>query len=536
MHPTIAEQAAAVRRSLEALLAANDRGPWTETLTETVTDASRRLQRIESSAAARAPFLHSDNEAMTALLREVTPRASQVAAELDAIDRRPPAIDEHDAHERNKVLRALLSRIILAEPRPGSADVHRLIARRLLRRLAADPSLQRDPEPYAYESSQPATSDGPPTTLAIDDEHFAEQFPLTPLDDYMIHQTPDPIRVMWTGDPRAYERYWMVCNDPQGEVLVAAGGSFYPNLDRAEAYVIVNVGGLHTTVRGFRKMGADRTDLRIGPIAPRIVRGMRHWCFELEPNEWGISCSLDFRDTTRQTFREPLSNSSGGFPPGRRGDVTTGFESFGEVEGWVEAQGRRVVLPPGSPGTRDRHWGVGRGVGGPALSLGGRLHVGTSGNGFVAFSSWTLWGDRAYFRFGDSRRGAVTVARPNRRLRFDPDTKIFAEGIVEYSLSTGERKVVHYERIGQQTAYLRCGMYGGTPNGNIHQGAYDGPDLVEGETFDVNDPVVRTSIAGLDEHLCRVTCDGETTTGIYQPIDPVAYEACSAGRPGWAFL
>ena len=41
---------------------------------------------------------------------------------------------------------------------------------------------------------------------------------------------------------------------------------------------------------------------------------------------------------------------------------------------------------------------------------------------------------------------------------------------------------------------------------------------------------------GLDEHLCRVTCDGEEATGLYQPIDPVAYERCAAGRPGWAFL
>lgn len=36
--------------------------------------------------------------------------------------------------------------------------------------------------------------------------------------------------------------------------------------------------------------------------------------------------------------------------------------------------------------------------------------------------------------------------------------------------------------------------------------------------------------------LRRVTCDGEDGTGYYQPIDPVAYEACAAGRPGWAFL
>ena len=260
--------------------------------------------------------------------------------------------------------------------------------------------------------------------LTASDEHFAEQFPLSPLDDYTIHQTPGPIRVMRSGDPRTYERYWMLCHDPSTEVLVAAGGSFYPNLDLGEAYAIVNHKGRHTTVRGFRNLGVDRADMRIGPIVPRIVRGMRWWRFELEPNEWGISYQLDFRDTTRQTFREPISNSAAGTPPGRRGDVTTGFESFGEVEGWVEIDGVRIDFPPGCFGTRGRHWGVGRGVGGPPMSLGGRLHVGTSGNGFAQFPSWTLWGDRAYYRFGDQRQGSGRVNKPTRRLRFEPDTHI----------------------------------------------------------------------------------------------------------------
>ena len=52
----------------------------------------------------------------------------------------------------------------------------------------------------------------------------------------------------------------------------------------------------------------------------------------------------------------------------------------------------------------------------------------------------------------------------------------------------------------------------------------------------MNDPAVRMRLRGLDEHLCRVTCDGEVGTGFYQPIDPVAYEVCASGRPGWAFL
>src|SRR5438105_452129 len=118
--------------------------------------------------------------------------------------------------------------------------------------------------------------------LTVSDEYFGEQFPLSPLDDYMIHQTPDPIRVMWTGD-----------------------------------------------------------------------------------------------------FR-----------------------------GWVEVDGTRIELAAGSQGTRDRHWGTGRGVGGPALSFGGRLHVGVSGNAFVAFPSWKLWGDRVYYPFGDRRAGSARVGKP----------------------------------------------------------------------------------------------------------------------------
>lgn len=375
------------------------------------------------------------------------------------------------------------------------------------------------------------------TRLTVgDDVRFTEQFPLSPLDDYMIHQTPDPVRVVWTGDPRAYERYWMICYDPAGEVMIATGGSIYPNLDRAEAYAIVNHDGKHTSVRSFRRLGVDRADMRVGPIAPSIVRGLREWRYVLEPNEWGISWDISFVDTTRQVFREPLSDSSHGTPPGRRNDVTAGFEGFGAVRGWVDIDDTRIELGEGALGTRDRHWGTGRGVGGPAMSLGGRLHVGVSGNAFVPFADWTLWGDRVYYPFGHTRKGATRVAKPDRRLRFDSDTQIFTEGVVDYQLDTGETKQLHYERIGNRTAFLRCGMYGGTPTGDIHQGGYDGPDMTQGETYDVSDPRVRIGLRGLDEHLCRVTCDGETAIGIYQTIDPVAFEVTTSGRPGWAFL
>ncbi len=371
--------------------------------------------------------------------------------------------------------------------------------------------------------------------LTVDDTHFEEQFPLSPLDDFMIHQTPDPIRVVWTGDPRAYERFWMVCHDPEGEVLVVTGTSFYPNLNRAEAFAIVVHQGRHTAVRAFRPLGVDRADMRLGPIRADVIRGLREWRFRLSENDFEVSYDIDFVDTTRQVFREPLSDSVHGQPPGRRNDVTAGFEGFGTVSGWVKVNGTRIELPEGSSGTRDRHWGTGRGVGGPALALGGRLHVGVNGNAFVAFPRWGLWGDHVVYPFGHDQPGWTRVGRPSRRLSFEEDTGLFRGGEVHYPLATGETRVVHYERIGHHTAFMRCGMYGGTPRSGIHQGAYDGPPLVEGESVDLTDPMVRRQMAGLDEHLCRVTCDGETAIGVYQTIDPAAYEACLAGREGWSF-
>lgn len=374
------------------------------------------------------------------------------------------------------------------------------------------------------------------SALTISDGYFSEQFPLSPLDDFLIHQTPDPIRVMWTGDFRAYERSWMVCYEPQGEMLIATGTSFYPNLDRAEAYSVVVHKGQHVAVRAFRPLGVDRSDMKIGPIRADVIRGLREWRFRLMDNDFGVTYDIDFVDTTRQVFREPLSDSAHGAPRGRRNDVTTGFEGFGTVNGWVTIDGTRFELPVGSVGTRDRHWGTGRGVGGPALAMGGRQHLGVNGNAFVSFPNWHLWGDHVVYPYGDPNPSWGRVGRPSRWLRFEPDTHIFKSGRVVYPIESGVEREVHYERIGNQTVFMRSGMYGGTPVSGIHQGEYNGPPMVEGERLDLGSPEVRKMMAGLDEHLCRVTCDGESALGIYQTIDPLAFESCEAGRSGWSFL
>jgi hypothetical protein len=368
-------------------------------------------------------------------------------------------------------------------------------------------------------------------------KYLDEQFPLSPLDDHLIHQTPDPIRVVWSSDPRFFERYWNVVHDHVGDVLLAFGGSFYPNLDSAEAYAIVNLRGDHRAVRAFRRLNADRMDLRVGPIAPTIVEGLRRWRHTLEPNRWGVSYELEFVDRTRQVY-----DVTHGSPiPGSQQVMTAGFEGFGEVTGWIEVGDERIEWGPGQArGTRDRHWGIGRGVGGPALNAGRVPKAGWKGGNWIRFDDFAVWGRRVLFDFGDPTPGAGRVTKVERRLHFEEDTKIFTEGVLDYSFDDGRQRQVHFERLGYQTAFMRCGMYGGTPEDGIYQGQLSGADLaterVEGDRYDVTDPAVRLRLRGLDEHHCRISCGEQVSTGILQPLEPDAYQACLQGTPGWSFL
>lgn len=320
-------------------------------------------------------------------------------------------------------------------------------------------------------------------------------------------------------------------HDETGELLVATGGSFYPNLDTAEAWAIVNRGGIHRSVRAFRPLGVDRMDLHVGPVQPTIVDGLRRWRHVLAPNAFGISYDLRWEDRKRSIYHVAHGSLVAG--RGVQRHVTAGFEGFGVVEGWVEVDGERVELPAGTMrGTRDRHWGIGRGVGGAKYQPSGDPpRAGWKGGNWIWADDFAVWGRTVLYDSGDERGGLGRVERVERRLRFEEHTRIFLAGEIDYELSDGRSKRVTLERLGHQTAYMRCALYGGSPDGSVAQGDALGVH-VEGDCFDVTDPAVRAQLSGLNEHHCRVTCDGRSTTGILQPLEPDAYEACAAGEPG----
>ena len=362
---------------------------------------------------------------------------------------------------------------------------------------------------------------------------------LTSADDLMLHQTLDPSATMWTEDARAYERLWFGLQDTEGHVRVTHGTAFYPNLRRSEAFSIVVHDGQHTTVRCYREYSGDRTSLDFDPVSSRVVRGLSAWGLALADNEWAIGYDLAWTDTKRSEYRRigPLAED------GVITKAMAGFETFGRATGSVRIGGLTFDAGEiGLRGSRDRHWGIRNGVGGRAHWVGdpGRSSLPPYFPGqWVEFGDFAIWGD-VVLRNPDDDRAAERIVGFERRLSFDPVTHLFKAGTVVNHLEHGGTLELEFERLGNQVAFLRCAGYGGprggTPEGDVWAGTHTGPDTVEGETYDVNDPDVQVRLAGLDQHHCVVTCNGEVTQGLFEGYEPELYERCAAGEPPFGLV
>ncbi|HVB90713.1 MAG TPA: hypothetical protein VND70_01310 [Acidimicrobiales bacterium] len=365
-----------------------------------------------------------------------------------------------------------------------------------------------------------------------------EHAPLAGLDEFLVHNAPYPVRVMWTPDAQAYERIWFTCQDRVGTVLAVIGLAFYPNLGTSEAFAIVNVRGRHATVRAHQALRNDRMDMELGPFRFEVVQPFVEWRLQLGPNEFGVSFDLSWFDTKRPVFRQL---GAGIIVGGRAVSPVAGYDGFGRQEGWIEVAGERFAVDRSSYlGTRDHHWGTRDGVGGPGRYMG--MQHPHSGE-WVEFEDFGVWGDHLLYNLGDERKKSGTLARRVHRLRFEEDTHLLQSGEVDLVFADDSVKTMTFERLGNQIAFLRCAMYGGpnggTPEGDLWHGmkVAEGDEVVVGgDTFDVTDPAVRVRLAGQDQHHCRICCEGEVTYGLVEPYDTLCYEVAKAGVMGFSLL
>ena len=253
-----------------------------------------------------------------------------------------------------------------------------------------------------------------------------EHAPLSGLDEFLVHNSPYPVRVMWTPDAQAYERVWFTCQDSVGELLVVIGLAFYPNLGTAEAFAIVNVRGRHTTVRAHQRLPdrpsgneARTLQLRGGRALPSVAPPPR----PRQRSKQRVGYDITWLDTKRPVFRQLGAGVIvGGTGPQPRCGLRR-FRPPGRL-----GRGRRRALRARDRPPTSAHATT---TGASATAWAGRLATAGmqhphSGE-WVEFEDFGVWGDHVLYNIGDRRRRSATLARRTHRMRFEPEHAPAAE-------------------------------------------------------------------------------------------------------------
>ncbi len=322
---------------------------------------------------------------------------------------------------------------------------------------------------------------------------------LNKLDDYPIHQTPEPLAHPVTSDRNVYDRTWFNGYAPDGSYYFGIGMAVYPHRGVLDcAFSVVQPGMRQHCFYGSRRAPIERTEMQVGPFRIEIIEPLLRTRVTLDDNTSGISCDLLFsaRSGAIQEARQTLWNGT------RRAMDATRFDQFGRWSGWVKHPEGTIQVNDGvCHGTKDRSWGV-RGVGEP--ERGGAPPTQTPS----AFFLWAplFWEDHiSHAIFFDGPRGEVLaregimaplygdessvpavadttderMATARHRVKYHPGTRLAASAEIDLVPLDGDIRTISLEPI---LKFQMKGLGYGHPEWG--QGTWKGESVVGGESFD----------------------------------------------------
>lgn len=178
---------------------------------------------------------------------------------------------------------------------------------------------------------------------------------LTRADDYLIHQTPEPIAQVGTSDRNFYDRYFFNGFACDGSVFFAAALGQYPNRKVMDAAFSVVYRGRQYVVRASRRAPEERMEASVGPISVQVIEPLRALRLVVAPNDYEISGDLVFAARV-PPIEEPR------FYRREEGLLFMDYTRLTQhvtVSGTLTVAGRSIpVVPERFWGTRDRSWGI----------------------------------------------------------------------------------------------------------------------------------------------------------------------------------
>lgn len=178
--------------------------------------------------------------------------------------------------------------------------------------------------------------------------------PLTPYDEFPVHQAAQPFSYVPVTDYSWDDGYFFGVFSPDDGIYVAIGMRVNPNSDMVGGYALLNENGHQVTFR-FNRCWRRSFDLRVGPFSIEIVEPLKTIRLSLAENDSGLSFDLLWHGVC-PPYLEPHHVATS------RGRTTTDQRRYsqpGVAEGSIDFRGRHFDVTPDRWGAaRDHSWGL----------------------------------------------------------------------------------------------------------------------------------------------------------------------------------
>lgn len=349
---------------------------------------------------------------------------------------------------------------------------------------------------------------------------------LSPQDDLIGHQTPQPFTASGDGNPLFTERYWYTAHPIDGTPLIVdLGLGYYPNRGVMDVFAGMTIGRKQINFRASRRLGNDPLLTAAGPLRFEVLEGGKRHRMVLGENASGLSFDLTFDASfpaarEKQSFRE------------RKGVVEEDMArvaQFGRYTGWIVADGKRYEVTPHLWwGQRDHSWGIRSEMKTDALSPPMQEHS-------KFFWTWSMFqfedmavsmfvkereAGKPYYLSGTEFTRAADGSVHEREITGfahdiqwadDPLGQTITSADFRVQFARGPERSLHMEGLPTRF-YLKGGLYGGF--GRWNHGDDKGELHLGYDVWDLDDADTRRLARTLSDHVVKVSCDGKVGSGI----------------------
>ena len=177
---------------------------------------------------------------------------------------------------------------------------------------------------------------------------------LGPMDEYPVHQVPQPIAWPGSSDRNFYDRCYYNAHDRTGDIFVITGLGYYPNLGVKDAFVLRPARRHPDRGAPVRRIDQDRLNQHVGNYRLEVIEPLHKLRIQLDETE-GIAADL-----TWEGLFDVVQEQRHVLRAGNR--VTLDAQRFAQVGTWsgqLQIDGETIDVDPARwIGTRDRSWGI----------------------------------------------------------------------------------------------------------------------------------------------------------------------------------